>query len=57
MAGWWQALTVGHPGLPSTLYFFRNTFASDLIFTAGFALAMEYVALREGNASLLARKA
>lgn len=56
-AGWLQALTVGHPGLPSTLYFFRNTFASDVIFTAGFALAMEYLALREGNASLLARKA
>ena len=56
-AGWWQALTIGHPGLPSTLYFFRNTFASDLIFTAGFALIMEYLALREGDPSLLARKA
>ena len=56
-AGWWQAMTVGHPGLPSTLYFFRNTFASDLIFTGCFALAMEYAALRQGGASLLSRKA
>jgi hypothetical protein len=56
-AGWWQALTIGHPGLPSTLFFFRNTFFSDLIFTAGFALAMEAVALRRGEESLLARRA
>jgi len=57
VAGWWQALTVGHPGLPSTLYFFRNTFVSDLLFTAAFALAMEYAALREGKFSLLGEKA
>lgn len=56
-AGWLQAVTVGHPGLPSTLYFFRNTFASDLLFTAVFALAMEYAALRAGKISLLARRA
>jgi len=56
-AGWWQALTIGHPGLPSTLYFFRNTFVSDLLFTAGFALVMEYAALRRGETSLLARRA
>jgi hypothetical protein len=56
-AGWWQALTLGHPGLPSTLFFFRNTFVSDLLFTAGFALVMEYAARRQGDASLLARKA
>ena len=56
--GWFVALTVGHPGLPSTLFFFRNTFASDLLFTAGFALAMEYLALRRGETSLLgARRA
>jgi len=53
LAGWWQALTVGHPQYAPTLYFFRNTFASDLLFTAGFALAMEYVALRRGEFSLL----
>jgi hypothetical protein len=57
LAGWWQALTIGHPGLPSTLYFFRNTFVSDLLFTAGFALIMEYAALRRGETSLLARRA
>jgi len=57
LAGWWQALTVGHAGFPSTLYFFRNTFASDLLFTGAFALAMEYAALRQGEASLLARRA
>ena len=53
LAGWWQAITVGHPQFAPTLYFFRNTFASDLLFTAGFALAMEYVALRRGEPSLL----
>ncbi len=41
-AGWWQAMTVGHPEFPPTLYFFRNTLVSDLLFTAVFALAMEY---------------
>jgi hypothetical protein len=56
-AGWLGALTVGHPGLPSTLYFFRNTFVSDLLFTGGFALAMEYAARREGSPSLLGRRA
>jgi len=34
--GWWQALTVGLPGYPPTLFFFRNTFLSDLLFTALF---------------------
>jgi hypothetical protein len=56
-AGWWQALTVGHPQFPSTLYFFRNTLGSDLLFTALFGLAMEYAALRDGKPSLLARRA
>jgi hypothetical protein len=57
LAGWAQALTVGHPGMPSTLFFFRNTFASDLLFTGVFALAMEVAAQRSGEFSLLARKA
>jgi hypothetical protein len=57
LAGWWQALTIGHPQFPSTLYFFRNTLASDLIFTGLFALAMEYAARRAGEESLLARRA
>lgn len=56
-AGWWQALTVGRPEFPPTLYFFRNTLVSDLVFTGLFALAMEYAALRAGRDSLLARRA
>jgi hypothetical protein len=35
-AGWNQALTVGLPGNPPTLFFLRNSVASDLIFTALF---------------------
>jgi len=53
--GWWQALTVGHPEFAPTLFFFRNTFVSDLVFTGLFALAMEYAALRAGRPSLLGR--
>jgi len=53
LAGWWQAMTIGHPQFAPTYTFFRNTFASDLLFTAGFALAMEYGALRRGEFSLL----
>jgi len=39
-AGWWQAMTIGHPEFPPTLWFFRNTLAGDLIFTGIFAVAM-----------------
>ena len=39
-AGWLQALTSGLPGYPSTLLFFRNTAASDLLFTLLFAACM-----------------
>ncbi len=52
-AGWWQAMTVGHPQFASTLAFFRNTLVSDLLFTGGFALVMEYLAQREGQKNLL----
>lgn len=52
-AGWWQALTVGHPEFPPTLLFFRNSLASDLLFTGLFAFAMEYQALRRRQPSLL----
>ena len=52
-AGWWQAMTVGHPEFPPTLFFFRNTLVSDLLFTAVFAVAMEWAALRAGQPSLL----
>lgn len=56
-AGWWQAMTVGRPEFPPTLLFFRNTLASDLIFTGLFAGAMEFAALRSGRESLLAKRA
>jgi hypothetical protein len=39
VAGWWQALTVGEPGFPPTLAFFRNTLLSDLFFTALFVIS------------------
>lgn len=55
-AGWWQAMTIGHPEFPPTLLFFRNTLLSDLLFTGLFALAMELAARRRGEASLLARQ-
>ncbi len=55
-AGWWQALTVGHPQYAPTLFFFRNSLVSDLLFTAGFALAVEYGRMRRGDPSLLGLK-
>ena len=55
-SGWWQAVTVGHPQYYSTLFFFRNSLMSDLLFTGCFALAMEYASLRKGRPSLLALK-
>ena len=56
LAGWWQAMTVGHPLYPPTLFFFKNTLASDVFFTAIFSTVMEYRALRLGTPSLLARQ-
>ena len=56
LAGWWQAVTVGHPQYYPTLFFFRNSLVSDLLFTGAFALAMEYASLRRGGESLLALK-
>lgn len=52
-AGWWQALTVGRPEFPPTLWFFRNTLASDLLFTGVFAVVLEWRARRAGEISLL----
>jgi hypothetical protein len=43
-AGWWQALTVGHPEFPPTIFFLRNTLLSDLGFTAAFALLVRSAA-------------
>jgi hypothetical protein len=53
LAGWWQALTVGHPEYPPTVYFFRNTLFGDLMFTGLFAGVMEWLAHRKGEPSLL----
>jgi hypothetical protein len=35
------------------LFFFRNSFFSDLVFTGVFALVMEYHAMRTARPSLL----
>jgi hypothetical protein len=53
LAGWWQALTTGHPEFPPTYLFFRNTLFGDLMFTGFFAGIMEWVAHRKGEPSLL----
>ena len=42
LAGWVQALTTGLPDYPSTITFFRNTVASDLLFTAMFVACMAW---------------
>jgi hypothetical protein len=52
-AGWWQALTVGRPEFPPTLWFFRNTLVGDLLFTGVLALALEWNERRAGRPSLL----
>lgn len=57
LEGWWQAVTAGLPGYPPTIWFFRNTLASDVIFTGVFALAMEFAARRAGQPSLLSQRA
>ena len=53
LAGWWQALTIGHPEYPPTIFFFRNTLFGDLMFTGLFAGIMEWMAHRQGEPSLL----
>ena len=53
LAGWWQALTVGHPEYPPTIFFFQKTLFGDLMFTGIFAGAMEWLARRAGEPSLL----
>ena len=45
VAGWWQAMTVGHIEFPPTLWFFRNTLVGDLLFTGAFALVMARAAV------------
>ncbi|MBV8586826.1 MAG: hypothetical protein JO308_11115 [Verrucomicrobia bacterium] len=39
LAGWFQALTIGHPGYSPTILFYRNTLLSDLLFTLLFVLS------------------
>jgi hypothetical protein len=53
LAGWWQALTVGHPEYPPTIFFFRNTLLGDLMFTGLFSGIMEWIAHRNEEPSLL----
>lgn len=53
LAGWWQALTIGHPEYPPTVYFFRNTLFGDLMFTGLFSGIMEWIAHRKEEPSLL----
>lgn len=53
LAGWWQALTVGHPEFPPTILFFRNTLLGDLMFTGLFSGVMEWLAKKADEPSLL----
>jgi hypothetical protein len=53
LAGWWQALTIGHPEYPPTFLFFRNTLFGDLMFTGLFSGVMEWIAKRNEEPSLL----
>ncbi len=53
LAGWWQALTVGHPEYPPTILFFKNTLFGDLLFTGLFSGVMEWMARRADEPSLL----
>ena len=53
LAGWWQALTVGHPEYPPTVFFFRNTLFGDLMFTGLFAGIMEWIAHTKKEPCLL----
>jgi len=50
-AGWFQAMTTGLPGYPSTWWFYRYTLLSDLFFTALFAACMAVPAKRESSRS------
>jgi hypothetical protein len=53
LAGWWQALTIGHPEHMPTIFFFRNTLLGDLLFTGLFSGVMEWLAKRADEPSLL----
>ena len=49
--GWWQALTIGRPEYPPTLWFFRNTLFGDLAFTCLFVFAEALVATKQSAIS------
>jgi len=46
-AGWVQALTIGLPGYPPTWSFFRNSLASDVLFSLLFVACMALTSSRE----------
>jgi hypothetical protein len=54
-AGWIQALTTGLPGYPSTISFYRNTLASDVLFTVLFIVCVQVASRAEAPASAHAR--
>jgi len=47
LAGWIQSLTVGLPGYAPTWTFFRNSLASDLLFSGAMVAAAALVRLKE----------
>ncbi len=49
-AGWWQAMTIGHPEWPPTVLFLRNALIGDLTFTTVCSL----VAVRAAKVNLAA---
>lgn len=53
LAGWWQALTVGHPEYPPTIAFFHKTLFGDLLFTGLFAGVMEWIAHTKEEPNLI----
>jgi hypothetical protein len=53
LAGWWLALTAGHPEFPPTLWFFRNTLAGDLLFTGLFITVIAFAAARDRRNSFI----
>jgi hypothetical protein len=52
LAGWLQALTVGHPGFPPTYLFLRNSLISDLLFTSLFLLTPALLRLHRTSSDL-----
>ncbi|HEY5793292.1 MAG TPA: DUF6580 family putative transport protein [Chthoniobacterales bacterium] len=53
--GWLQSITVGLPGFPPSLVFFRNSLVSDLLFTALF-LGVGYAAKNRSAGPNLCRQ-